>query len=61
MKFYLVGIKGSGMSALACYLYDLGNIVIGSDYNETFDFERGLIVKFFNVNSTLQSSIFQFG
>ena len=43
MKFYLVGIKGSGMSALACYLYDLGNIVIGSDYNETFDFERGLI------------------
>ena len=43
MKFYLVGIKGSGMSALACYLYDLGNIVIGSDYNETFDFERGVI------------------
>ena len=27
MKYYLVGIKGTGMSALAMYLKDLGNEV----------------------------------
>ena len=43
MKYYLVGIKGSGMSALACYLKDLGNTVLGSDVNQNFDFESGLI------------------
>lgn len=31
MKYFLVGIKGSGMSALACILKDLGNDVSGSD------------------------------
>ena len=42
MKYYLVGIKGSGMSALACYLYDLGHEVLGSDISTSFDFESGL-------------------
>lgn len=42
-KFYLVGIKGSGMSALASMLYDLGHEVLGSDKNEDFGFESGLI------------------
>ena len=32
MKFFLTGIKGSGMSALAIVLKDLGNDVKGSDY-----------------------------
>ncbi len=41
-KFYLVGIKGSGMSALASLLYDLGNNVTGSDSKEDFGFEEGL-------------------
>ncbi len=31
MKYYLIGIKGSGMSALAGLLYDLGNMVVGYD------------------------------
>lgn len=31
MKYYLVGIKGSGMSALACILKNLNNEVSGSD------------------------------
>lgn len=41
-KFYLVGIKGSGMSSLACVLHDLGNYVIGSDKEENFGFEEGI-------------------
>lgn len=36
MKYFLVGIKGTGMSALACFLQDLGNEVIGSDYPNTY-------------------------
>lgn len=35
-KFYLVGIKGTGMTSLACYLKDLGYFVIGSDTEEVF-------------------------
>jgi UDP-N-acetylmuramate--alanine ligase len=31
MKYYFVGIKGSGMSSLAQIMYDLGNKVIGYD------------------------------
>ena len=31
MKYYLIGIKGSGMSALASILYDLNNTVVGYD------------------------------
>ena len=33
-KYYFVGIKGSGMSALAGVLHDLGNEVIGYDDNK---------------------------
>ena len=42
LKYYLVGIKGTGMSALACMLYDLGHEVIGSDVSKNFGFEEGL-------------------
>ena len=31
MKYYLIGIKGAGMSALAMLLYDLGYEVAGYD------------------------------
>ena len=33
MKFYFIGIKGTGMSALACFLKDLGHDVKGCDVN----------------------------
>ena len=36
MKYYLVGIKGTGMSALALCLKDMGEMVIGSDKDETY-------------------------
>lgn len=31
MKYYCIGIKGTGMSTLAQILYDLGNDVTGYD------------------------------
>ena len=40
MKYYLIGIKGSGMSALAGLLYDLGNTVVG--YDDGLDFKYTL-------------------
>jgi len=33
-KYYLVGIKGAGMSALANVLYDMGHVVLGSDIKD---------------------------
>ena len=36
MKYYLVGIKGTGMTSLACFLKDLGYYVIGSDTEEEY-------------------------
>ncbi|MBQ8472179.1 MAG: UDP-N-acetylmuramate--L-alanine ligase [Bacilli bacterium] len=38
MKYYLIGIKGSGMSALASLLYDLGNTVVGYDDSLEYKF-----------------------
>ena len=38
MKYFLIGIKGAGMSSLACILYDLGNLVLGSDQNTGYSF-----------------------
>ena len=55
MKYFLVGIKGSGMSALACMLHDLGHIVMGIDYESDYDFNDGLKkrkIKVFNFNET---------
>lgn len=42
MKYYLVGIKGSGMAGLASMLNDLGHEIIGSDLEEDFGFESGI-------------------
>lgn len=36
MHFYLIGIKGSGMSALAKILYDQGHKVLGVDIDDYF-------------------------
>lgn len=38
MKYYLIGIKGSGMSALASLLHDLGNKVVGYDDSIEYKF-----------------------
>lgn len=44
MKYFCVGIKGSGMSTLAQILSDLGNAVMGYDDNKNKTFtEEGLI------------------
>lgn len=40
--YYLIGIKGTGMSALACMLHDLGYKVKGSDVDRHFFTEKGL-------------------
>lgn len=43
MKYYCIGIKGSGMSALANLLHDLGNEVFGYDDVKDFKYtEHGL-------------------
>ncbi len=43
MKYYCLGIKGSGMATLACLLYDLGNQVSGYDDIRDWKFtQKGL-------------------
>ena len=43
MKYYCIGIKGSGMSTLANILHDLGNEVTGYDDTRYYKFtEEGL-------------------
>lgn len=43
MKYYCLGIKGSGMATLACLLYDLGNQVSGYDDVKEWKFtQKGL-------------------
>ena len=41
--YYFIGIKGSGRSALAAILFDLGYEVEGSDVEKHFFTEEGLI------------------
>jgi UDP-N-acetylmuramate--alanine ligase len=41
-QFYFIGIKGSGMSALACILHDEGNRVYGSDIDDYVFTEKEL-------------------
>ena len=42
MLYYFIGIKGSGMSALACVMHDLGYNVMGSDKKEHFFTQESL-------------------
>ena len=44
MKYYLVGIKGTGMSSLAVYLKQAGHYVIGSD-NSNYYFTVDELIK----------------
>ena len=45
MKIYFIGIKGSGMSALAQLIKDLGYNVLGSDVNKIFFTDQKLFEK----------------
>ncbi len=45
MKYYLIGIKGSGMSTLANLLYDLGNKVTGYDDSVGYKFTMEGLIK----------------
>ena len=45
MIYYFIGIKGSGMSALAQLMHELGYNVTGSDKPDHFFTEVGLIEK----------------
>lgn len=40
MKYYCIGIKGSGMATLACLLHDLGNNVSGYDDEKDYKFTQ---------------------
>ncbi len=56
MKYYFIGIKGSGMSSLACIMHDLGYEVLGSDKPEHFFTEielnkRNIKILEFNENN----------
>ena len=56
MKYYFVGIKGTGMSALAKLLKDQGNEVVGSDvvehyFTEDSLIEKGITIKNFDENN----------
>ena len=46
MKYYCIGIKGTGMSTLAQMLYDMGNEVSGYDDAKDYKFtEKGLKIR----------------
>ncbi len=42
--YYFIGIKGSGMSALALVLHDLGHQVLGSDITQYTFTQKDLLL-----------------
>ncbi len=51
MKYYCIGIKGTGMGTLACILHDLGNQVSGYDDSKEKKFtEEGLNKRNIKIN-----------
>ena len=62
MKYYLIGIKGSGMSALASILYDLGNTVVGYDdsveYKWTLEGLKERNIEIYHDNSFIPTNDF---
>ena len=62
MIYYFIGIKGSGMSSLACIMHDLGYKVMGSDKEEHFFTEvelnkRNIKILSFNKNNLKENMI----
>ncbi len=62
MIYYFIGIKGSGMSSLACIMHDLGYTVMGSDkpyhfFTEEQLFERNIKIFEFNENNIKKGMI----
>ena len=51
MNYYLVGIKGSGMAALALILQGLGNKVKGADVDKSLFTEEQLISNNIEIHS----------
>ena len=51
MKYYFVGIKGSGMSGLAQILHDLGNEIKGADIDKYLFTENNLHDKNIKIES----------
>jgi len=45
MKYYFIGIKGSGMSSLATILFDLGNEVVGYDDDNKYKYTEEQLIK----------------
>ncbi len=62
MIYYFIGIKGSGMSALACVMHDLGYTVMGSDKKDHFFTqdsldEKGIKIFEFDENNIKENMI----
>lgn len=55
--YYFIGIKGSGMSALACILKDLGYEIEGSDVKQYFFTEEGLIQRNIKIHEFNENNI----
>ena len=60
--YYFIGIKGTGMAALACILSDLGHEVIGCDLEKHFFTQdeldnRGIKILPFNKNNIIDNSV----
>ena len=60
MTYFFAGIKGSGMTGLACILHDMGNEVLGCDDAKVYSFteeplnERG--IKAFVISGTVKGT-----
>ncbi|QVK19490.1 UDP-N-acetylmuramate--L-alanine ligase [Mycoplasmatota bacterium] len=49
LKYHFIGIKGAGMSSLACLLSDYGHFVQGSDVKEEFFTSKNLELRKINI------------
>lgn len=54
---YFIGIKGTGMSALACILHDLGKEVAGSDLAKHFFTEEPLVARNIHIDTFDKNNI----
>ena len=62
LNYFLIGIKGSGMSALAKLLYDKGHHIAGSDVDTTFFTEERLsFCKIYPLGTILEDYVYIVG